>query len=155
MSEFKFNFINWRPDFEEFNNDGLVTADNVLHDTEGYKEVRAATNNSVYGSVSRSVMGMVCKPIGTSGQQLAAWVNVATGPPITGTLNLGFGEAGPSLRSISVGETLSGINTIALVGLQVAELGDKVFAVARSKSLLQGGTLVSTDIAGFFTITSG
>ncbi len=37
MSQLRLNFLNWRPDQDEFNTDGLQVADNVIHETEGYK----------------------------------------------------------------------------------------------------------------------
>ena len=40
MSQIRFNFLNWRPDMEDTEHDGLSIAQNVLHDTEGYKPSR-------------------------------------------------------------------------------------------------------------------
>lgn len=47
MSEVRINFLNWRPDAEDIGNDGLITADNVIHDTEGYKQIGLVTNGAV------------------------------------------------------------------------------------------------------------
>ena len=52
MSQVKFNFINWRPDAEDMGNDGLVTADNVLHQPEGYIEYRTPTAAGFYATTA-------------------------------------------------------------------------------------------------------
>ena len=56
MSQLRLNFLNWRPDIEDTQHDGLSIAQNVLHDTEGYKEVRAMNTGAPLASSSLNVL---------------------------------------------------------------------------------------------------
>jgi hypothetical protein len=44
MSFVRYNFLNWQPDQEDYANDGLSVADNVIHNPDGYQEVRFSTS---------------------------------------------------------------------------------------------------------------
>jgi len=77
MSEVRLNFLNWRPDADEFGNDGLTVAKNVVHDTDGYKPIYVATAYAAATStaVSSTVPSLQVRPIGSGTQTLRAWIS--------------------------------------------------------------------------------
>ena len=64
LAEVRVNFLNWRPDQDEFNTDGLQVADNVLHDVEGYKETRALNTGSTLNNTTLTAAFLAVNPLG-------------------------------------------------------------------------------------------
>ena len=86
----KLNFLNWQPDRDEYQNE-LTTADNVVHDTEGYKQIHlksAGAFNTIIPA-AWSVTSVVAQQAVRKGTAYTAFVGeaVASGP----TNALGFG----------------------------------------------------------------
>ena len=55
MNQLKVNFLNWRPDQDEYQLEGLTKAQNVVHDTEGYKPVYLQTTSSFNTAIPANV----------------------------------------------------------------------------------------------------
>ena len=88
----RFQFLNWRPDAEAFGNDGLTVAQNVIHDTEGWKPVYLASSGAFsttggLAATSADILSLVARPVGTQGDYLAAWIADATTPTLHVGLN--------------------------------------------------------------------
>ena len=88
MSEVRLNFLNWRPDVEDVGNDGLSVADNVVHETEGYKPTHLGSTGSfaTTGGLAASaatIVSIVVKPVGAGDDLFCAWIS-------GGTLNVGL-----------------------------------------------------------------
>lgn len=85
----KIKFLNWRPDAEDVGNDGLTTADNVIHDVEGYRPVHLASAGTFSTAIAASdatVLSIISKPVGSQGDYFCAWVADQTTP----TLHVGI-----------------------------------------------------------------
>ena len=137
----KLNFLNWRPDQDEYGNDGLTTADNVVHDTEGYKQVHlksAGAFNTIIPA-SWSVTSVVAQQAVRAGTAYTAFVGEANAGGPTNALGFGalFTTSGDMYRAIwnDTGyPTLNAFSTVGtnqnVVAFDHCYLGDKVFMVA-------------------------
>ena len=86
----RIGFLNWRPDAEDVGNDGLTTADNVIHDVEGYRPVHLASSGTFATALAASdatVLSIISKPVGSQGDLLCAWVADQTTPTLHVGLN--------------------------------------------------------------------
>lgn len=106
----RFNFLNWRPDLEDTEHDGLTVAQNVIHDVKGWEPAHlgSAGSFSTTGSLGASVAtvtSLVAKGVGPFGAQFCAWlannqinvgVNGITSPATTTGYPLSFSTAGAS-----------------------------------------------------------
>jgi len=134
MSEVRFNFLNFNPDSEDTENLGLTIANNVVHDTEGYKPVHLgsagsfATTGGLGASVA-TVLSCIAKPVGTQGDVFAAWLSGNAHP----TLHVGVNAV--TSISATTGFPLSFTNTfisasdtpIAIYAFDVTEFAGKIF----------------------------
>lgn len=103
MAEIRYNFLNWRPDLEDTENQGLTVAQNVVHEPEGYKPIHLASAGSFVttgglAASSATVVSLVSKRIGPWSDQLCAWIS-------NNTLNIGIN--GVTLTSTTTGYPLS------------------------------------------------
>lgn len=106
MSRFK--FLNWRPDLEDTEHDGLTVAQNVIHDVKGWEPAHLGTAGSfaTTGSLAASVAtvtSLISKAVGPGSDQFSAWiannqinvgVNGVTSPALTTGYPLSFSTAG-------------------------------------------------------------
>jgi len=79
MTQVRFDFLNLAPDKEDTENTGLTIADNVVHDTEGYKPIHLGTAVSVVqtgnlGDVITTT-AVVTKSIGVGTDTFSAWID--------------------------------------------------------------------------------
>lgn len=140
MSQLRINFLNWRPDQDEFQNE-LTTADNVVHDTEGYKQVHlksAGAFNTIVPA-SWSVTSVVAQQAVQKGTAFTAFVGEAIPGGPTNTLNFGvfYTTTDTMYRSLWVDTGYPTANAFATGGTNQAVvafdhcyLGDQVFMVA-------------------------
>ena len=153
MSEVRFNFLNWQPDQDDSNTDGLITADNVIHESEGYKPTYLASAGSfgttIAASTQGTVLSIIAKPVGNQGDVLCAWIANAT----TATLAVGFngvtatsGATGHPLTFLELGGTGTSQEIFAF---DVCELADKVFFTVEANQAEVGGTEVSRRFSGY------
>ena len=139
MSEIRLNFLNWRPDADDFGNQGLSIADNVIHETEGYKQIALTTSgafatlNGLGGRTLNSVAGLQVIAIGSdrtvaSNSYMMAAVGI---PTTTRTQEFALIIEAPS-GSMRTGQALTqGATSVALTAFSVCELNNFVFACAK------------------------
>jgi len=151
VSNLRFNFLEWLPDLDDFGNPGITVADNVIHDVEGYKEVRQQTIgafSTLTGSATSTAM--VVKPIGTGGTNVAAWLKAITAGPSV-IMEIGNPEIG--LVGSIASATLSSVGAMSISSFQVTELNDKVFLTAQAEGEAQGSTVISINLTGYLDYT--
>ena len=129
VSEFRFNFLNWRPDLEDTEHDGLSVAQNVIHEPEGYKPVGLASAGAFSTTISATstVLSLVAKPVGSEGDLLCAWITA------NGNLNIG-------LNGVTAGSTTTGYplafatapSNTGIVAFDVCEYAGKIFFVVEA-----------------------
>lgn len=159
MPRVRFNFLNWRPDQDEFNTDGLQIADNVLHDVEGYKELLKQTAGAFSTGVSfnfplSSVRAMRTVKIAGADTNLHC---IVTDRATTSTMaNIIIKEDVDALTSFTATPTLISAGAIRIESFSVGEIEQQ--GVATSKvvaSLLSGGsTTISLTTDYVYTVTS-
>lgn len=163
MSKVKFDFLNWRPDQEDYRNAGLIEADNILHSEEGYLSYREQTNfvtNTVIGTCA----SLVIKSVGTGVQKVVAYLNNPTvaGAGYTIDMNIGLLSAlldnVSNYTTITSGTILSAITNNSIVAFDVCELGGTIFMSAQAElptiTVLNasGAPVVTLNATGYATI---
>lgn len=148
-------FLNWRPDAEDFGNEGLVTADNLVHESEGYKPVHLgsggsfATTGGLGAATNATVLSLVAKPVGSQGDQLCAWLADMTTP----TLHVGVN--GVTATTTATGYPLafstayvnSTATPIAIYAFDVCEYAGKTFFTVEAR--MGTSTPVTTQSIAF------
>ena len=150
MSELRLNFLNWRPDAEDFSNDGLTVATNLVHGSEGYKQIRLTTDSSVATTspLTTSVLTDVrAARVGTNdnisnGNKIFAFV-----PSTTPSLSVATG-----FETITISFPTAAASSVALTAFQVTEINNNIFIVAQAEGLAAGGTAVSANFTGYVAV---
>lgn len=150
MSQVRLNFLNWRPDAEDVGNDGLTTADNVIHETEGYKPVHLATSAAfaTTGGLSATlgtVLSIIGKPVGSQGDLFCAWLSEATTPALYVGLN------GVTASTSATGHPLAFTTTSVnqeIYAFDVCEYGGKIVWTVEAQAEDASGTALSIAFAG-------
>ena len=106
MSKVKFDFLNWQPDQEDYRNGGLITAENLIHAPEGYKQVK----NFVTGGTGSYRTGLVHQ-VGDTGEfaLLVAQVTTTAGVFIGA---YGAGGTGLSLPTGAGAATILSLSSV-------------------------------------------
>ncbi len=151
------DFINWRPDAEDFGQQGMTQADNVLHDTEGYKSLKRQsagaffTMNYYASTPLVSVRSMQVRAIGDRKNNIAAIAQDKATTAAVAELSIGAqGDANP-FTTISTATMISS-GAVRIKSFSVAELGaGKFVACACFQSDLVGGGSTLTSITGDIT----
>ena len=126
MTEFRFDFQNLAPDLEDTQNQGLTIAQNVIHETEGYKPTHLGSAGSFVttgglGASNATVTSVIAKPVGSRSDLFCAWIandtlhvglDGVTSTSVTGGFPVSFSTTGTSQE---------------VVAFDVAELADKIF----------------------------
>ena len=157
MSQLRTNFIGWQPDQDEYSPDGLITANNVLHDTEGYKELLMQTagafSASVWytGATLHSVRSMQIRAVGAGNNRVAALASDATG--VTASLSVGVEGEASAFTTVTTA-TLASAGGVWCNAFSVGELESGVFLICSSwgASLASGGSTIYS-ITGEVTYT--
>lgn len=158
MSQIRVNFLNWRPDIEATEHDGLSQATNVYHSPSGYKSTKLNTSGAgstltgLDGITILSTRALQVKAMGpgrTVGADnfASAYIREATG----GSFNLSITEnaGGDSLSS-----TLNATGTsMALSAFDTCALGNQVFICAQMDVAQTGGTLDIRGLSGTLDIS--
>jgi len=122
----RLDFLNYQPDKEDFQNQGLTVATNAIHEPEGWKPVHIgssgafATTGGLGASVA-TVLSIVTKPVGAQGDTFSAWL-------ANDTLHVGIN--GVTSTSVTTGYPLSfSTSTSAqeIVSFDVCEFAGKIF----------------------------
>ncbi len=131
---FRRDFLNWRPDAEDFGNDGLVTADNVIHETEGFKPAHLASAGSfaTTGGLAASVatvLAVQCRPVGAQNDYLVAWIADQTATTLHVGLNGTTGTTTATGHPLSFSTVYAGSTTtpVNISVFDVCEYGGKIF----------------------------
>ena len=151
MSELRLNFLNWRPDAEEFGNDGLSIATNVIHDTEGYKQVRLTTalavtttapfTASIFTDVRVARAGVINNAADTN--KVSAYIR-STSPSLT--------VAGWPTATTTISFATAAASSVALKAFQITESNGNIFVVAHAEAKAAGGTTVSANFTGYLAV---
>lgn len=140
-------FLNWQPDLEPFQHDGLTVATNVIHEEEGWRDVKLRSANAFATTIAASVTSVVVKPIGAQDDYLVAWFE--------GDQNVHIGVNGVTGTSPTTGYPLSfstaGGN--AITAFDVTELNGYAFFVIRAEhQRLSPATETAQSFAGYIAI---
>jgi hypothetical protein len=155
----RFEFLNWRPDLEDTEYEGLTVADNVVHDVEGWKEVKFVTDGAVSTITSagnilfttgQTIGAMQIRQLGnifdtSDSNKVAAYLRDAVGPQFVVDF---FNTTTPQSTSGSL--MTSGY---AITGFQVAELNKTIVVCAQATGTAASGTAVALNITGHTSIT--
>jgi len=132
MTQVRFDFLNLAPDIEDTENQGLTVAQNVVHDTEGYKPVHLGSTGSfaTTGGLAASnatVTSIIAKPVGVGNDLFCAWL-------AGDTLHVGLNgvTAASDTTNFPVSFSTSG-SSQEIVAFDVAELADKIFFVVQAQ----------------------
>ena len=139
-------FLNWRPDAEDVGNDGLTKADNVVHDTEGYRPIHLASSGAFSTAIPQFVLSAVAKPVGSQGDVFAAWITDTTAP------SLQVGINGSTATTSATGHPLafatSAVNP-EIFAFDVCEYGGKIIWTVEAQAEDASGTSLSIAYAGY------
>lgn len=149
MSEVRFNFLNFNPDTEDTQNQGLTVAQNVVHDTEGYKAVHLGSAGSFVttgglGASVATVTSVIAKPVGSGSDLFCAWI-------ANDTLHLGLN--GVTSASVTTGFPVSFATTGSsqeIVAFDVTEFAGKIFFVAQAQQTQTTPSAVATVLSTGF-----
>ena len=155
MSRVRIDFLNWRPDAEDFGNQGLTVADNVVHEPEGYKPIylKSAGAFATIGDL-RSITSVVTKPIGGGGEVGSA------GDLLSAFLNNSNQQLGIALNGSTLGTSSTGFpvafstagTSAAITFFDVCELDGRVFFVAEAEmQKASPSTVTSIAVSGYAT----
>ena len=150
MSEVRVNFLNWRPDAEDVSNEGMTTADNVIHDVEGYRPVHMASAGAfaTTGGLSAglgTILSIVAKPIGSRGDYFCAWVAQATTP----ALHVGINGVTASTSATGFPLAMAAAATDAQIyAFDVCEYAGKIVWTVEAKATDASATALSYAFAG-------
>ena len=163
MSQLRLNFLNWRPDIEDTQHDGLSIAQNVLHDTEGYKEVRAMNTGVPLASSSLNVLqiavapfrGAVSATVTSVSDNRGYFAAAIVDPGATATV-LQAGLFDGWTGGYAATATGAHYSTTSLQAFEFAELNDKgVMSVRHHNYAVTGAPQGTTTALGYFDRTSG
>lgn len=164
MSQVKFNFLNWRPDAEDDGHDGLVTADNVYHQPEGFKAFQSPTAGAFATNTSLGTCpSVVFRPVGTRGQYVGAWLHNATAAGVGYTIDMSVGlfSRGAESQMLTLIGTYTTYSTSTITNqytgnnisaLEVTEYKDYIFFTAEAQ--LPAATVLNPGGAPRITINS-
>ena len=134
--ELRVNFLNWRPDQEDVNTDGLTVADNVIHEPEGYKSVHLQTSGGFattggLAASSATILSCVAKPVGSQGDLFCAWV--AASPANFNTIHVGVnGVTSGSATTAFPPNSAATTRAFAITALDVVEFNDRIHFLVRA-----------------------
>ena len=148
MSQARINFLNFNPDLEAENNQGLTVANNVIHEPEGYKPAHLATAGSFSQSGGMaSVTSVVSEPIGSAGDVFSAWIaqngNICVG------INGNTATTSSTGYPLSFSTVSSGGSFISFFG--VCEHAENVYFTveAFNTQVLPSSTVTSQAFSGY------
>lgn len=147
----RLNFLNWNPDSEALGNEGLVLAENVYHDTEGYKEIRVPTSGafSTTGSLTATVLAVQARRVGGAGQTWCCWIK--TSPTAGSQMHFGFDGATAS-HTVTTGATAFStlVSSASILSFDTTEFDGGIFFCARAEGARSDtGSTISLAFTGF------
>lgn len=140
MNRVRIDFLNWQPDLEDFNNPGLIEADNVYHQAEGFKEFKSKTASAQATSTAIPTSpSLIVKSVGTNNQKVVAYLHNATaaGAGYTIDFSIGLFSSGyttvANYTTITSSTITSAATSNRVVAFQVCEYGDNIFVSAQAE----------------------
>jgi hypothetical protein len=150
VSELRYQFLNWRPDLEDTQHDGLSVADNVFHDVEGYKQVSFVTDAAVSTMVSSSNEATLRA---FQVRQIGNLMDVSNNNKVISYIReegSGSDLVVDFLNTTTAASTTMGTYTgPSLRAFQTAELNGYVFVCAVADASLTGGGTTTVSISGY------
>lgn len=141
------NFLNWRPDAEDVGNDGLTQADNVLHETEGWKPVHLGSStafSTVLAASTATVLSIVAKPVGAQGDLFCAWLSGASTP----ALHVGINGATASTSATGYPPSFAvAVTDPQIWAFDVAEYAGKIIWTVEARGSDASSSTVSVAFA--------
>jgi len=156
MSQVKFNFLNWQPDREDYENDGLITADNLIHQPEGYTELlvntvgSASTLTALAGTTFTSINML---PMGSARTVTSSMYMVGAVQGSATASSLVAIEPGGSTLSIA-GQIDTTSTLLALTNFDVCELNNSVVVIGMAVGEGASATRQSASILAHMTAIS-
>ena len=153
-------FLNWAPDREDFGNDGLVKATNVVHDSEGWRPVhiKTTTSFSTTGGLAASnatIVSIVAQPTGSVNDIAAAWIS---NDGTTSRVHIGVNgvTATPNTTGYPTANTFSTLGTAQeITAFDVCTLEDRIFfAVEARQENASPATTESLAFVAYSTVVS-
>lgn len=144
------NFLNWRPDSEDVGNEGLSVADNVVHDTEGWKPIHLASTTSfaTTGGLAAStatILSLVAKPVGAQGDLFCAWISDQTAY----TLHVGINGVTAATSATGFPLTFTSVSTgHEIYAFDVCEYAGKIVWTVEAQAEDASSTTLSAAFAG-------
>ncbi len=164
MSLIKLDFLNFQPDQDDWNNQGLIEADNVIHTPEGYISYKSIPGASFVADTNLGTTpSLVIRPVGTGEQVAIAYLHDATaaGAGFTIQFSIGLMDSNYSTLGSYTTYTSSTI-TSAYTGNNVAafdvcELGDVLFFTAQAELptatiINPSAPIITINATGYATI---
>ena len=146
MSQIRIDFLNFNPDLEDTENQGLTVATNVIHEPEGFKPIHVATSTAFattggLGASVHTVVSVVAKPVGAGNDLFSAWI-------ANNTLHVGIN--GVTSTSTTTGYPLSfstAGSSQEIVAFDVTEYAGKIFFVAQAQQTQASPSATGTLMA--------
>ena len=151
MTEVRRDFLNWRPDRDEFDSEGLQVADNVLHDVEGYKQTRYATDgaaSTLNGTSGVTITSFQARQVGSL-RDSSSDNKIGLSATVSG---LKIQSYGASVPQTTVSFATAATSGVAIRAFQVTELGDNAFVAAEVRGVAASGTEVSANFTGYIPV---
>jgi hypothetical protein len=164
MSFVKFDFLNWQPDQDPWNNEGLVTADNMIHTDRGYiQHTTYLTADFVSHPSIFTTPSIVARPVGTGEQVAVAYLHNATAAGAGFTIDFSIGlmdsrYSGVGLYTTYTSSTISSAFTgNKVIGFDVCELNDRLFFTAQAElptitALNAGAPVITINSTGYASV---
>jgi hypothetical protein len=155
MSFVRFDFLNWQPDQNDWEYDGLNQALNVYHSDEGWRGIKSpttgafATTTPFSGSALTTINSIRVKTYGNNQDQLAM---VLYRGSVSDTA-YAIGPVGDAAFFTVQLATMASINAATIKAFAVAELNQTVLVHGVVEYTLAGGTLTSDTTGGTFSYT--
>ena len=137
------DFLKWQPDQDDFNNPGLTIADNVLHDTEGYKQLlqqtdAAFTTTTVLGG-SATVQAVNIRPAGVGANRFICAINPL--PTTAAMVNFAIGDqdTGDGFTNVA-SATLVSANAAVIKSFSTADTPTGILVTAQMLATLVAST---------------
>jgi hypothetical protein len=148
----KIDFLNWNADVREDEHDGLIEAQNVLHQAEGWLPIRRPTASAFSTTSSlneTSITAVQVKPFGNAGELGAAVIAKET--TTTSSLKIGVIGVAP-FTTVTLG-TMASLGAASLTAFTVSELGQNVVIAAEAEITNTAGAQTKYNVCGTFTYT--
>ena len=143
--------LDWQPDLDDYGDNGLTQADNVIHDADGWHPIHLASSGSFattggLAASSATILSIVTKPVGAVGNTFSAWIADQTAP----TLQVGIDgvTATTSATGYPLTFTTTSVNQ-EIYAFDVCEVGGKIVWTVEAQAEDASGTALSIAFAGY------